>query len=119
MIVLLIMSVGIDPVIEDRVDIIEINTTYRDNGEPFIKQYCFWRLTRRGYRCDDWRVFYDGGPLPQREGGSYILVFYDDRHDVIRKVTATSFNVTHTHFDPERMNAREFDQSLRRRLTEP
>ena len=119
MIVLLIMSVGIDPVIEDRVDIIEINTTYRDSGEPFIKQYCFWRLTRHGYRCDDWRMFPDGGPLPRKKGGVYTLILYDDRDGVVRKITSTSFNVTHTYFDPERVNAGEFHESLRRRLTKP
>ena len=119
MILLLIMSVGIDPVIEDRVDIIEINTTYRETGEALIKQYCFWRLTRHGYRCDDWRMFPAHGPVPRKLKGRYILFFYDKRYGVIRKIIATSFNVTHTYSDPERDNAKKLDPSMRERLTEP
>ena len=119
MLILLLAISFTDPVIEDHFDHIEVNSTYNERGDVSIKQYCFWRLTRHGRRCEDWRYFPEKGALPTKQGRVYVLLFWDNVDKVTRRVTATSFSATHTSYDPERENVKDFHFSARIPLADP
>jgi hypothetical protein len=113
-----------DHVVTDKVDLIELNHFYDDNGALVFDQVIFW----------DWHPF-----VPGREGGEFVvrawrlsklerpmatvrdwrrggytLIFLDG--GVIRKIRAPSFRETWTQYDPEMQNRKMWPEDKRRGL---
>lgn len=111
-------------VIHDSVDVIEINEClHRPGAQGTLLQVIFWEfnLYKSEYHVVAWRMWkpQQSHPVYDHKAKKYVLIFWDDRDDVIRCVTATSYRASFTEYDPEVQNRDIHHRNHRRRLTKP
>ena len=122
------------PYLEERVDRIEINEYRPTEVSPhMLYQAIFWEYKERvpdydkktglttyrsGHVIVDWRRWYEGDSVPRYDHRlkQYILVFYDKRSKVFRRIIAPAYGRTITDYDPETYNQRYHPIALRRKL---
>ena len=56
---LLLATIPMDLVARDRVDLIERNTVYDDDGNQTLQQFIFWDWQGQGHRVVAWRLAAD------------------------------------------------------------
>ena len=116
---LAISSFAISPredVATERVDLIEVNHFYDDQGRLVFDQLLFydWSHDDGRYQLRAWRMVKNNAQLPQRnwQSGGYGAIWQDG--DVLRKISAPSIRESWTQYDPE-LTEREFLPKERRR----
>ena len=122
---LLIAGVSPDAVVRDKVDVIEINHVYNpETGKKTLSQVIFWefRSHYKGYGAHvvTWRRLEQvkAAPRYDHDRRLWVLLWWDDKHDVLRKVSSVSFRTTHTLYDPEIEDRKDIAMEYRRRLSQ-
>lgn len=111
----LLLLIGILPpqdVAEDRVDAIEHNHFYDDQGREVFTQVIFWD----GCEVVAWRLWRNDLQTPWRDWrrGGYVMIWNDA--DRLRVVRAPAMRETWTQHDPELENRERCPPHLRRGL---
>ena len=116
---LALSSFAISPredVATERVDLIEVNHFYDDQGRLVFDQLLFydWSHDDGRYQLRAWRMVKNNAQLPQRnwQSGGYSAIWQDG--DVLRKISAPTTPESWTQYDPE-LTEREFLPKERRR----
>ena len=121
-IALVCLDIPRSPVLEDRVDVMELNWCYNsETGRLNFVQLIFWEWKNQfeggHYVVVDWRMAdREKPPIFRKEGGMYVLIFKD--RDCWRSVKSKSVRYTWTYYDPEVDNRKEFAREFRRGLVE-
>ncbi|MFO0869907.1 MAG: hypothetical protein U0935_13315 [Pirellulales bacterium] len=107
-----------DEVTVDRVDLVEVNHFYDDQGKLVLDQLIFydWCSAACRFQVRAWRLLKTPAQLPQREAvdGQYVARWHDGH--ILRKVYARQFRETWTQFDPELMEREYLPKDKRRDL---
>jgi hypothetical protein len=105
-IAVLFASVGLNAakdVAHDRVDLIEVNHFFDEQGQPVFDQIIFydWSPQMGRYLVRAWRPLRTSAQIPQRdwEQRDYVAVWHDGT--TFRKVRAATMRETWTQYDPE------------------
>lgn len=112
---LLLSVIPHDPVVQDRVDVIEHNHFYDDTGRHVFDQVIFWewRDDQCAFRVRAWRMVKTPAQVPRRNWpAGYSACWVDG--DVTREVRTDSFRETWEQYDPELVD-REFVPKEKRR----
>lgn len=121
---ILLATVGLlpySPAIEDRVEKLELNHFFRDDGgetlELAFSQVIVWRRGPHGqWHVADWRIVKDQRQWPRRDlRGGYTWIFTDT--DVLRRVRARIFCETFTLYDREMVDRQKWEPEWRVGLT--
>ena len=116
MALLLLSASPSDLVARDRVDLIEINSFYDEQGRLVFEQQIFldWSPDDARYMVRAWRLVKNPAQRPQRDWreGGYVAVWQDG--DLMRVVRARQLRETWTQYDPE-ISEREILPKERRR----
>lgn len=108
-------------VITDRVDHIEYNHVYDQEGKHVFDQAIFWRwnAAERASEVVAWRQIKPCDQVPIRDQARqrYVTMFHDGTF--LRRVEAGAFQETWTQFDPELANRAQCDKGNRRGLFKP
>jgi hypothetical protein len=115
--VLLVLSSNpVEDVLRDRVDLIEFNHRYDENGLLIYEQYIFydWSDDHSCFRLRDHRTLLLPARAPERDWsvGGYSLLWVDSGD--IRLVQAKHFRETWTQYDPEITEGPEWVPRLER-----
>jgi hypothetical protein len=107
------------PLVCDRVDVVELNRVYDDQGRPLLTQMIFWDWYEHDARLHvvAWRLWPEDGARPTRDWsqGEYRLLWHDG--ELLREVWAGSWRESWTQFDPEMNDRVVLPKSARRGLT--
>jgi len=106
------------PVIRDRVDVIEVNHFYDEAGRHVFDQAIFWDWSprRRRYEARAFRLLKHPSQEPVRVAfGQYVSIWEDGGG--LRRVCAPSRRETWTQYDPELRNRAYLPKDMRRGLT--
>ena len=102
----------------DRIDLIELNHCYNEDGLPIFRQLVFWEWSPRSgdYRVAAYRVLRSdtAGLRYDWKRKEYVAAWCDN--GVLREVRSPHHRVTWTQFDPELVDRQFFPQELRRGL---
>lgn len=104
---------------EDRVDAVELNHYYSENGKPIFDQLLFfdWCPVEHRYQVRDWRLVKNRAQIPRLEGSEYVAVWSDFKEeDAIRVTRAKVFYETWTQWDPEVYEREFLPDDKRKRL---
>lgn len=121
---LALSSFAISPredVATERVDLIEVNHFYDEQGRLVFDQLLFydWSHNDGRYQLRAWRMVKNNSQLPHRnwQTGDYVATWQDG--DVLRKISAPTTRESWTQYDPE-LTEREFlPKEKRRELRSP
>jgi hypothetical protein len=112
-------SSPVDPVVIDRVDLIEINHYY-DDGRHVLDQSIFydWNSYDKRFQIRDWRPLKGVAQVPHFDWqrAEYVARWWDG--GVMREVRAKNFRETWTRHDPEFVE-RNFLPKKSRKLLSP
>jgi hypothetical protein len=118
------LAVGLQPddcVVHDRVDLIEINHFFDENGEAVFDQVIFyhWSVQQASFHVCAWRLLKTPTQVPHRDWkrGGFVSRWQDG--DQLREVRARSVCETWTQHDPEQLERRELPKEARRELSKP
>lgn len=100
----------------DRVDVIEINHLYDDEGKHVLDQWIAWDWcpSERAYRVVDWRILQTPHQRPV-SGPCGVRSLWVDK-DCVRRVRCVSVRETWTQVDPETADRQRVAVELRRKL---
>lgn len=112
---------SMERVAEDRVDLVEINHFYDDQGRLVFDQviYYDWCSQTDRYQVRDWRLLKDPFQIPLRDwhNGGYSSEWRDPKQrDGLRRVRSTSVRETWTQDDPELEEREVLAQEKRKEL---
>jgi len=108
----------------DRVDLVEINHFFDEQGRLVFDQLIFydWCAVQNRYNVRDWRLLKSPAQIPVRnwKDRDYVAVWHDFKErDVLRKVVAKMIRETWTQYDPELVEREFLPQEKRRELSKP
>jgi len=108
----------------DRVDLIEINHFFDEQGRLVFDQLIFydWSAAEKRYNVRDWRLLKSPAQIPVRnwKDRDYVAIWHDFKErDVQRKVAAKMIRETWTQYDPELLEREHLPQEKRRELSKP
>ena len=111
----------IEHVALDRVDLVEVNHFYDEQGKLVFDQIIFydWSEADGRYNVRAWRLLKSNAQVPYRNWrqGDFVAVWHDG--DILRKVQATSFRESWTQYDPELIEREYLPKDRRRELSKP
>lgn len=102
MIALLLMLLPCPDIAEDRVDVVEVNHLYDEQGRHVFDQLIWWKwcAAESRYHVLDWRMAGCGkAPIPVRRNRYWETMWHDG--ETLRRVRATSYRESWTQCDPE------------------
>lgn len=117
------------PVIEDRVDLIEVNHLYTENGVLSFDQLIFYEWSDHfcRYNVVDWRMLKRQSQNPVRDGRGWRVTWIEnvpgdykssyEAKPLFRSVKAKSIRETWTQIDPEITERDILSKDLRRELS--
>ena len=110
-----------EDIAEERVDLIEINHFFDEDGKPKFDQVIFYRWSSARGRFDivDYKQLRVKNQIPTRidEGDGYVAIWIDKSdHNTIRRVHAKDLIETWTEHDPEMLERRYLPKDKRSRL---
>lgn len=119
-------GVNISPantMLKDRVDLIEVNHFYDEQGRFVYDQIVFydWCPRECRYQLRDWRLIKNGNQIPLQDAktGEFTAVWSDFKsRNVLRKTTARLFRESWTQYDPELVEREFLPESKRKKLRE-
>ena len=87
----------------DKVDLIEVNHLYDQQGRHVIDQLIFydWDSSHGRFQVRAWRLIKSPGQMPQRDWSKDAYVSYWRDMHVMRRVYASRIRETWTTYDPE------------------
>jgi hypothetical protein len=108
----------------DRVDLVEINHFFDEQGRLVFDQLIFydWCAVQNRYNVRDWRLLKSPAQIPVRnwKDRDFVAVWHDFKErDVLRKVVAKMMRETWTQYDPELVEREFLPQEKRRELSKP
>jgi hypothetical protein len=108
----------------DRVDLVEINHFYDEQGRLVFDQLIFydWSAVEKRYNVRAWRLLKSPAQIPVRnwKDKDYVAIWHDSKErDVLRKVVAKMIRETWTQYDPELLEREFLPQEKRRELSKP
>jgi hypothetical protein len=116
---LCVLTVGSNPVsdiVSDKVDLIEINHCYDENGQLVFDQLLFydWSPSKARYDVRDWRLIKSPVQVPRKnhENGGYVVLWRDGA--TMRRIHAETVRETWTQHDPEITEQQFLAKSMRR-----
>ncbi len=116
---LCVLTVGSNPVsdiVSEKVDLIEINHCYDENGQLVFDQLLFydWSPAKARYDVRDWRLIKSPVQVPHRnrETGGFVVIWRDGT--TMRRIHAESIRETWTQHDPEITEQQFLAKSMRR-----
>ena len=108
----------VEDVAVDRVDLIELNHFYDEQGKQVFDQIIFydWSATRGRYNVLAWRLLKHSSQLPVRDWstGDFVTVWQDNA--VLREVRAETMRESWTQYDPELIERSFLPKEQRREL---
>ena len=114
----LLAMVPVDPALQDRVDLVEVNHVYNKSGRPILDQVIFyqWSHVDARYQVIAWRLLRRPGQIPQRDWKRkvYVSRWFDE--GILRNVTAEQYRETWTSYDPEMAERAIYPIEYRRQL---
>jgi hypothetical protein len=117
----IVVCCGISPqedVARERVDLVEVNHFYDEQGRLVFDQTIFydWSASHSRYMVRAWRLVKNPAQLPQRDwqDGGYTAVWHDG--EVLRHIHAESMRETWTQYDPELIEREYLPKEQRREL---
>lgn len=122
----LLAIVPIEDVVCDRVDCVEVNHFYGEQGRLIFDQAIFydWSPADERYQVRDWRLVKNPAQIPTRDWARgvdpqdrvprYTATWLDG--EVLRRVEADSYRETWTQYDPELLEREQFPKERRRGL---
>lgn len=113
--------VPVQDVARDRVDLVEVNHFFDDQGRKVFDQaifYDFCTATER-FQVRAWRLVKDQSQLPERdwEHGGYAILWQDG--ETVREVRAAMVRETWTQVDVELLEREILPQNKRKGLSAP
>ena len=118
-IVVAVCSLPVEFVKNDRVDVIEVNHCYDENGHLVFNQVIFWDLWDQdsGFHVVAWRLVKRPAQFPYRDWkrGGYAAVWHDG--ELLRRVRAKAMRETWTQYDPELEDRQPVPTQYRRGLS--
>jgi hypothetical protein len=115
----IVVVLGLNPtedVARERVDLMEVNHFYDEQGRLVFDQVIFydWSPEHSRYMVRAWRLVKNPTQLPERDWreGGYLAVWQDG--EVVRRVQASSMRESWTQYDPE-LAEREYLPKERRK----
>lgn len=118
---LLALTVGSNPLntlTTDRVDMVEINHLYDEQGRLLFDQiiYYDWHPKQKRYNVRAWRLIKSPSQVPyRRRNGGYLAIWHDG--GVLRRVRAQVLRESWTQFDPELLERAYLPKEKRRDLS--
>lgn len=110
-----------DLVLSDRVDLIEVNHYYDEQGRHVFDQtiYYDWCSVQCRYNVRAWRLVKSASQLPTRDARThkYVATWHDG--GVLRRVVADGVRETWTQYDPELVEQEFLPKDQRRDLCKP
>jgi hypothetical protein len=117
----LVVLLGINPtedVSRERVDLMEVNHFYDEQGRLVFDQVIFydWSPEHSRYMVRAWRLVKNPTQLPERDwrDGGYLAVWQDG--EIVRRVQASSMRETWTQYDPELVEREYLPKERRKEL---
>jgi hypothetical protein len=117
----IVVALGISPqedVARERVDLMEVNHFYDEQGRLVFDQVIFydWSPEHGRHMVRAWRLVKNPAQLPQRDwkDGGYEAVWQDG--EILRHVVAKSMRETWTQYDPELVEREFLPKEQRREL---
>jgi hypothetical protein len=109
-----------EPVAVDKVDLVEINHFFDEQGRLVFDQVIFYEWCPREcrYQVRDWRLLKSDSQVPLRNwrDGNFVAIWHDFKDcDILRRVSAAMIRETWTQYDPE-LAEREYLRDDQRRL---
>lgn len=102
----MVVLLGLNPtedVSREKVDLMEVNHFYDEQGRLVFDQVIFydWSPDHSRYMVRAWRLVKNPSQLPERDwrDGGYLAVWQDG--EVLRRVRAQSMRESWTQYDPE------------------
>jgi len=115
----IVVALGLNPtedVAREKVDLMEVNHFYDEQGRLVFDQVIFydWSPEHSRYMVRAWRLVKNPTQLPERDwrDGGYLAVWQDG--EIVRRVQAASMRESWTQYDPELVE-REFLPKERRK----
>ncbi len=107
--------------LEERVDLVEINHFYDDQGRLVFDQilYYDWSSTANRYQLRDWRLLKNRNQVPLKNAtdGRYVSVWSDFKErDALRSISARLLRETWTEYDPELIEREFLPEGSRKKL---
>jgi hypothetical protein len=116
--VVVLSSHPTEDVARERVDLIEVNHFFDEQGRLVFDQVIFydWSGDHSRYMVRDWRLVKSASQLPQRDwhSGGYLAVWQDG--EVMRRVGSEAMRETWTQYDPELVEREYLPKDERRKL---
>ena len=117
----IVVALGLNPtedVARERVDLMEVNHFYDEQGRLVFDQIIFydWSPEHSRYMVRAWRMVKNPAQLPERDwrDGGYLTVWQDG--EVLRRIRAESIRETWTQYDPELIEREYLPRERRREL---
>ena len=108
----------VDDVASDRVDLVELNHLYDEQGKHVFDQIIFydWSARRGRYNVRAWRLLKHPHQMPHQDSrtGRYVATWRDG--GVLRKVQAETMRESWTQHDPELVERAFLPKEQRREL---
>ena len=117
----IVVAFGINPVEDvarERVDLMEVNHFYDEQGRLVFDQVIFydWSSEHSRYMVRAWRLVKNPAQLPSRDwrDGGYQAVWQDG--EILRRVQSPSMRETWTQYDPELVEREYLPKERRKEL---
>jgi len=117
----IVVCLGLNPsedVARERVDLMEVNHFYDEQGRLVFDQVIFydWAPEHSRYMVRAWRLVKNPSQLPERDWreGGYLAVWQDG--EVLRRIRAESMRESWTQYDPELVEREYLPKERRREL---
>ena len=105
----------------DKVDLIEINHFFDEQGRLVFDQIIFydWVPIENRYHVRAWRLLKSPAQIPRRDwaSGDFLTIWHDG--EVLRKVRSKGIHETWTQYDPELLEREYLPKEKRRELQKP
>jgi hypothetical protein len=106
------------PVISDRVDLIEVNHFYNEQGNLVFDQIIFydWFPAESAYHVRAWRLLKSPSQFPSFDvvRQEYVSLWHDG--ELLRRVHSDAFRESWTQYDPELLERNRLPKEHRREL---
>lgn len=117
----LLAASPVEIVAKERVDLIEINNFYDDQGRLVFTQQIFydWEPNRERFNVRAWRLVKDANQVPERDWqrGGYVTRWQDG--EITREIRASHYRQSWTQYDPELCEREALCKDKRRELSHP
>lgn len=105
-----------DDVVRERVDMIEVNRFYDDQGRLVFDQLLFYEWDGERHQLHAWRMIKTDNQIPEYSHGRKVWSATFKDGDVLRRIDAGYTRETITQYDPELSEREHLPKEKRREL---